>query len=166
MKEVIVGIGLQILFTLTLIFQTDTHMFQERKFMLKTTAEEIAAAGAQYFDRAEYGNGYYVFNPTEAKEAMSYILKDHLRLNESLQPTEQSYWKQSGAIQYDVTFIDYSVSSNTFPATYEYTHFGQTHSVLLFGPSVITTINVGEPRYTLAELDTDVMVTAIHTLEE
>lgn len=166
MKEIIVGIGIQILFTITLIFQTDTQMFQERKFMLKTSAEEIAATGAQYFDRSLYGDGYYVFNQPEAKKAMDYILKDHLRLNDTLEPTDESYWKQSGAIEYEVTFIDYSNPTNSFPATYDYTHFGKTHSVLLFGPSVITTINVGEPRYTLADFNEDVLVTAIHTQEE
>lgn len=166
MKEVIVGIGIQILFTLTLVFQTDTHMMQERKMMLKSTAEEVAAAGAQYFDRNEFGEGYYIFNQAESSKAMDYILQDHLRLTETFLPTPQSYWQQSGEVQYEVTYIDYANPTNTFPGTYNYTHFGETHSVLLFGPSVVVTINAGEPRYTLVDLEQDIYVHAIHTLEE
>lgn len=166
MKEFIVGLGISILFILTLAYQTDTHLHQEFKVRLKVAAEEAAAAGAQYFSRERYGDGYYVFNEAESKKAIKHLIQSYLKLNDDLSPTEMTYWNQSGNIKYEVTFVN--SDDQSFPTTINVNHFGIEQSHILFGPSVIVTINAGKARYKLIDITkrADNLTTAIHTFEE
>lgn len=166
MKEFIVGLGISILFILTLAYQFDTHLHQEFKVRLKMAAEEAAAAGAQYFDRERYGDGYYVFDEAESNKAVKHFIQSYLKLNEDLTPTEMTYWNQSGSIKYEVTFVD--SDDTTFPITYKVTHFGIEQEHILFGPSVIVTINAGKARYKLIDITNRAnnYTTAVHTFEE
>ena len=182
MKEFIVSFGIVMAFTLALFYQNDYNIHQEEIHRLKFVSEEVAAAAAQFFDRERYGDGYYVFNAQEGIRGAEHVLEQGLYLNEDLSPKPYAYWRQAEKIEYTVDLVS-SINtkrvvngnistdineSHVFPKTYNFTHFGKTKSVVLFGPSVIVTVKTGKPRYRLVadSLLVDNHRTAIHTWEE
>ena len=139
----------------------------------------MAAAAAQYFSRESFADGYFVFNQKEGNKAARYTLMKHMNLAEDLSPKQPSYWINTDRIKYELTYIDYSnyrsylksplKDDTAFPNEYTFTHMGETFTRVLFGPSVIVTINTGKPNYTLGFLEegaSDTIEHGVHTAEE
>lgn len=179
MKEMLVGFAMIFIMMMTLTMNYELNLYQEQRVHLKATAEEAAASASQYFKRNNYGDGFYNFNNSQGNLALKESLKTSLRLNEDLRPTTHSYWRNSDTVQSNVTYIDYSnymtyletpsMTAQAFPNKYKFTHFGETHTTTLFGPSVIVSINAGKPNFTLDFLNegsNDVIEHGIHTFEE
>ena len=182
MKEFIVGIGLFIVFTFSIIYQHDYNRHQEEIHRLKAVSEEVAAAASQYFNRSQYGEGFYVFNELEGIKAAEIVIRTNLYLNDDLSPKNYSYWKNTDKVKYQMDLISSTkivsvtngVISKTvpdttpFPKTYSFIHYGVQRSPILFGPSVVVTINTGKASYTLIDIlqRGNNFRTSIHTLEE
>lgn len=165
MKELIMGLALMLVFTIFLFFQHDSNLHQEKEVELKALAQEAAAAAAQYFDREEYGNGYYEFVETEGTKAATDVIKAGLRLDDGMRPTNRSYWRNVGQITFDIQYIDHSEFSS-FPQNYSYVHPRGDLDLVLFGPSVIVTIHTGKANYTSIPINIDSHQIGIHTHEE
>lgn len=158
-----------ILFLLTIyILFFETQLYQEHTMVGKAYVEEAAAAGAQYFEVEEYGDGFYNFNQEQSIKAIEYSLKNNFELNEDFTTKEKGYWKDK--LEYEVTFVDYdSPQYNGFPNIYKFSHFGTEYQTILEGPSVIVTIYLGEQPYKsrfLKPFKKDNYLTGIHTFEE
>lgn len=179
MKEMLVGLALCFLFMFTLTLNHDLSLYQQERIHLKSSAEEAAASAAQYFFRNSYADGFYNFNQIEGNKALNLSLQTSLRLDGVLKPTENSYWRNTKQVQQNVTYIDYSnyklyletpsTTAQAFPNRYKFTHFGETFTTTLFGPSVIVSVNTGKPNYLLkflSQYSTDVIEHGIHTFEE
>lgn len=182
MKEFLVGLGLIMVSSFFMIYQYDYHRHQEEIYRLKSIGEEVAAAGAQYFNRERFSEGFYEFNATEGLKASKSVLKASLYLNDDLSPKAYSYWSNVAKVKYKIDFIssnnvvtveDGMISSTVddtapFPKTYTFNHYGVEHSSVLFGPSVIVTVFTGKANYTLVDIleRGDNYRTSIHTFEE
>ncbi|RKJ72756.1 hypothetical protein D7X33_21075 [Butyricicoccus sp. 1XD8-22] len=184
MKEMILGLAMSILAITILLTIGDLDQYKEQRVRLKNVSEEVAAAAAQYKTLESYADGYLHFNQTEGNKAANYTLQRHMNLNNTLVPQIPNYWINTPNIQYQITYIDYSNYTTyltnpadtavAFPKDYTFTHFGETFTTVLFGPSVIVSINAGKPNhrvgflqdYVNADPGADVIEHGIHTLEE
>lgn len=141
MKHFIVGWAIVLLCLNAMIYRQDSHMFQRQLIKLKFVCEEAAAAGAQYYVKTEYKNGYFVFNKEEGTKAAEYIIKTQLKLNNELMPLVDSYWRDK--VTYTITFYD--DSNIVYP--YLYTHSSGALAHVVTSPTVIVSINAGKARY-------------------
>ena len=165
MKEFIIGAALMVVFTITVIFQNDYNIHQEKEQELKAIAQEAAAAAAQYFSLEEYGNGFYKFNEEQGRLAAESVIEDGLALDDNLRPTDKSYWKNTGQVTYDITFIDHDDYAS-FPQNIKYDHPRGQLDFLLYGPSVIITIHTGNAHYSSISVTRDSHQIGMHTLDE
>ncbi|MGD9679239.1 MAG: hypothetical protein AB7V16_12935 [Vulcanibacillus sp.] len=147
MKSLIVGVALILLYTIFIIYQDDSNTYQRELERLKQVADECASSGALYFYENQYSEGYKVINQTETINAIEYILKYNLKLDDNFNPLSISYWKEH--ITYNAYFFDDSNTSFPFLYTDPYTG-GQK---LITEPSVVVIINAGYGDFRLSFLD-------------
>lgn len=170
MKELIMALALMIVFTISVIFQSEYHIHQEQRLFLKSVSEEAAASAAQYFDWEKYGDGYLVFNEQQARLALEETLRSSLRLNSDLSPSSSSYWKGIDKVTYDVVFIgssEYEQIKTNQNSVYQYNHEKGTTDLMIFGPSVIVKVYTGPAKYTLLDMNgNENYEIAMYTFEE
>jgi len=184
MKEMILGLSMSLLMITILLMIGDLDQYKEQRIRLKSVSEEVAASAAQYKTLEEYADGYLHFNQVEGNKAADFTLQRHLNLNNTFTPQAPNYWINTPNIEKQITYIDYSNYKTylvnpaddleAFPKEYRFTHFGETFTTWLLGPSVVVSINAGKPNYRLKFLQLyverpeqpDVIEHGIHTLEE
>lgn len=141
MKSYIMGLAIFLISISFTIFQQDYNLHQQHLYNLKFSAEEAAAAAAQYLDMVQYKNGSLVFNQAEGTKAAEYIIQQQLKLDENFAPTIGSYWQEQ--VKYKIEFFD--DSNSTFP--FLYTHETNMLSITVTEPTIVVTIDAGNPRY-------------------
>lgn len=179
MKEMILGLSMSLLMITILLTIGDLDQYKEQRIRLKGVSEEVAAAAAQYKTLDKYADGFLHFEQTEGTKAANYTLQRHLNLNNTLVPQAPNYWINTPNVKYEITYIDYSNYKSylvnpaddavAFPKEYRFTHFGETFSTILFGPSVVVSINAGKANYRVDFLQLvakDTIEHGIHTFEE
>ena len=160
MKSYIIGVAMFIVFMIFTVFQYDYNLHQQYLYNLKFAAQEAAAAGSQYWSKAEFAEGRFIFNQTEGKKAAEYIIRQQLKLDEFLQPLSGSYWQEK--VTYTMEFFD--DSNSNFPFLYE--NADHLFTITIAEPSVVITINAGKPRYRLIENPPDAVRVAAHEWKE
>ncbi len=170
MGQYLYGLVLTLFFLVVYVVFQETQLYQEQYLRAKNLTEEAVSAAAQYPILNDYGDGYYNFNQAEGNKALEYFLKKNFNLDGNFEPLVKGkgYWQDK--ISYEVTYIDYGTPNYTsFPNTYSFTHFGNTSDMILSGPSVILTIDLGLAPQRISRLFKDSstnIVTAVHTFEE
>jgi hypothetical protein len=97
MKTLTVFIGLAMMFTATVCFQSDAGRYARAQTYLKALAEECAAAAALFYDEEAYAEGWMVFNAREGGACISHIL-------ENTPPPPD--FTPAGPFSYEVEFYD------------------------------------------------------------
>ncbi len=156
MKSFIIGLAMFIVSIGFTVFQQDYNLHQQHLYRLKFTAQEAAAAASQYYVKEEYGKGKFVFNQGEAIQAAEYIMAKQLKLDDFLLPQENSYWQEP--VQYTIEFFD--DANAAFPFLYE--HDQDLFTLTITNPSVIITINAGNPRYRMLDNPPNCIRVAAH----
>ncbi|WP_240416482.1 hypothetical protein [Paenibacillus periandrae] len=132
------------LLNMTFLNIQDEYNRAERQYIkLKYIAEEAAAAATQYHDSIAYSNGSMVFNQSEGIKAAEYVIRKGLNLDNNFIPMPGSYWIDK--VTYNIQFFDDSNSS--YPILYN--HSSGYFSMAIGDPSVVITIMVGKPRYSI-----------------
>lgn len=148
MKTFIATIALVFMFNLFSIFQIDTDTHRRQLERLKFIAEECADSAALFYDQAAFSNGKIIYNQGEGNKAIVYMLKSHLKLDDTFTPTS-GYWRDK--IQFDVYYFD--ETTVTFPHEFEDARTG--YKRIIFEPTVIITIEAGRGRMRLPFLNID-----------
>ncbi|OEF99445.1 hypothetical protein BHF71_09035 [Vulcanibacillus modesticaldus] len=156
MKAYIIGVAMFVVFISFTIFQQDYNLYQEHLYNLKFVAEESAASAAQYIDVDNYAEGKIIFNRLEGIEAAEYLIIKQLKLDKNFMPLSNSYWHER--IDYRINFFD--ESNSVFPFLYENSE--NNFVLTISNPTVVITINAGEPRYRLFNSLTDAIMIAVY----
>ena len=172
-----VSMALLFTFIYAMFLDMDIDSHELHRKHLKGVSEEVAASAAQYFVLSAYGDGFYNFKQSEGDKAANYTLQSSMQLNTENVPLQGAYWQDKTKVE--LTYIDYDTSSlyladdasssEPFPNRYTFSHFGETHTVTLYGPSVIASINAGKPNYAMSLLKSeagDVVEHGIHTFKD
>jgi len=146
MKSFIVSIALILLFNIYTVFQIDSDTYRRQLERLKFVAEECADSAALYYDLEAYSQGKIIYNQDEGIKAIEYMLKTHLKLDDSLKPVS-GYWQDQ--IQYDVYFIDEKNYTFPYEFPYEFIDARTGYKMYIFEPTVIVTIEAGRGRMRL-----------------
>jgi hypothetical protein len=88
-------------------------------------------------------NGKIVFDQITAEQNFRRSLKDNLRLNTSLEPLADSFFKEPIVLKH-LEYVDHS-TGNTFPMNY----INDKYHILdtLEGPSIVVVLETTGPRY-------------------
>lgn len=164
MKWFITGWAFAIIASFSLVFQHNYNLHQEQMEYLKYVSQEAAAAASQYFYKDKYGDGYLIYNKDEGEKAAKAVIISLLKLNPDMTPTENTYWKRTNKITFDIKYFD--EENNTFPMDYTYTHPKGNTNLTMFGPSVIVRINVGKAKYDWLKNDTEYYRIGVHSFDE
>jgi len=149
LKVLIVAISITILFTGFLIYQQDNNRYIRELENLKHAADECSASASLLYHPTEFSQGRKIFNQTEGIEAIKYMLKSYLNLDDILMPLDNTYWQDQ--ITYDAYFLD--TSNTTFPYLFTDPLTGYVKTIT--EPTVIVTINAGTPHFRLSFLSPD-----------
>lgn len=146
MKPFLMGVA-TLIFSLT--FYLFIHDYNENKLAnneLRIVCEEASVAGSLFIDLEEYSEGRIVFNQGQGDKAIRDIIIKSLKLDESLSPKVNSYWRDP--IKYEVYYFD---DSNTNFPYYSFKDelIEKDIEIIIKEPQVIVTINAGNGRYTL-----------------
>lgn len=139
MKVFLFGIALFVIGVLYLHINQEENFMEEQDLKLHFVAQEAAAAAGQYFLPDPFAQGQYVFNQTQGNQAAQFIVEANLHLNDQLQPLQHSYWK--GPVTVSIQYFD--DSNTTYPYLYE--HPSGDFAEVFDSPSVVVTINAGQP---------------------
>jgi hypothetical protein len=156
MKVFIIWMMLLIPDFMFLVYEDQYNRAERHMIQLKYIAEEAAAAAAQYHSKVEYSNGKMVFNQAEAIKATEFVIKTDLNLDNNFVPMAGSYWTDK--VTYTINFYD--DSNTTYP--YLYTHNSSLFTLAIGDPTIIITINVGKPRYSIVTPPANLFRTAAH----
>ncbi|MEK3911125.1 hypothetical protein [Paenibacillus sp. FSL H7-0331] len=151
------------LFLLNIIFlniQNEYNRAERHFIQLKYIAEEAAAAATQYYQSIPYSNGTMVFDQTEGIKAAEYVIRQDLNLDNNYIPMPGSYWVDK--VTYNIQFFD--DSNTTYPILYN--HSSGFFSKAIGDPTVVVTINVGKPRYSIVAPTNNYFRTAAHEWKE
>ncbi|MDR2356210.1 MAG: hypothetical protein LBE16_08460 [Clostridiales Family XIII bacterium] len=74
MKALIVFIGMLLICTAFVFCQNDMGRYMRAQTALKALAEECAAGAALYFDEEAYAEGRMIFNESEGRACVAYML--------------------------------------------------------------------------------------------
>lgn len=142
MKTFIVALALVLMFNIFTVYQIDMDTYRRQLERLKFIAEECADSSALYYDQVAFSNGKIIYNKTEGNEAIKYLLKANLKLDDTMTPTS-GYWRDK--IVYDVYYLD--ETTVTFP--YEFVDPRTGYTRIVFEPTVVVTIEAGRGRMRL-----------------
>lgn len=150
MKWFLMGSAFLVISTWFTLFQDqhDRHTLESEH--VKWTAEQAAAAAAQYFVKNRYAEGFYVFNQAEGIQAAEYIIKSNLELDDNFDPLPGSYWTER--VTYTIEFYDDDTIASTGTCTgYPclYIHPTNDFSLAIAYPTVIVSIYTGKARYSI-----------------
>ncbi len=143
MKAALFGIAAFFFSLFIWLFCHDYNLNHLYYVQLRNTAEEASVAATMFISPQEESEGRIVFNQAEGHKAIRAVLKSMLKTDESLNPSEGSYWQQQ--IIYSAYFYD--DSNTTYPYTFADPQTGYT--TIIYRPSVIVTINAGKARYSM-----------------
>lgn len=163
MKWFIIGGAIIVICAWFMLFQNDNDRHLLESEHVKFTAQEAAAAAAQYFMADDFAEGWYVFNEAEGKLAAEYVIKSNLELDDNFEPSTSSYWSEK--VTYTIEFFDDNSIANTGSCTgYPclYTHDTTDFSLAITVPTVIVTIYAGESRYVVLDNPPTVYRTGAH----
>jgi len=176
-KIFIITVAVVILYSFTVVFTQDYRQAQRNSYRLKYVCEELSAAGASFFDREEYSEGYTIFDTEEGIRAIGDQLTNLLSVDSSMTPVANSYWSKN--VEYKVYFYDDSgicrVYTNGSPDREEAFTYGDSHkddwtsyNIVISDPTVVVTINAGPGRFRLKFLDPlpDIIRSSSHEWEE
>lgn len=148
MKPFLMGVA-TLIFSLT--FYLFIHDYNENKLAnneLRIVCEEASVAGSLFIDLEEYSEGRIVFNRGQGDAAIRDIIIESLKLDESLSPKVNSYWRDP--IKYEVYYFDDSDATPELPChSFKDEIIGEDIEIIIKEPQVIVTINAGKGRYTL-----------------
>jgi len=161
-KIFIITVAVVILYSFTVVFTQDYRQAQRNSYRLKYVCEELSAAGASFFDREEYSEGYTIFDTEEGIRAIGDQLTSLLSVESSMTPAANSYWSKN--MQYKVYFYDDSgickIYTNGSLEKEEVFAYGDLHKddwtpydTVISDPTVVVTINAGPGRFRLKFLD-------------
>lgn len=161
MKPFIFGIAAFLLAITCYCFTHDFNLNKQQLVDLKTVCEEASVAGTLFYFSDGFSSGSITFNQEESTKAIEAIIISMLRLDENMNPTQQSYWADQ--VSYKVHFFD--DSNTTYPYLFVDPDTSYTH--LIKSPTVVVTINAGKGRYSLQFLKggPDNIRSAAHTWE-
>jgi len=175
-KIFIITVAVVILYSFTVVFTQDYRQAQRNSYRLKYVCEELSAAGASFFDREEYSEGYTVFNTEEGIKAIKDQMTSLLSVDNSMTPVANSYWSKN--MEYKVYFYDdlsiCKVYTNGSLEREEAFTYGDSHrddwtpyNMVISDPTVVVTINAGPGRFRLKFLDPlpDIIRSASHEWE-
>lgn len=156
------------------IYQADMNLLLQKQEFLKYHADEAANTASLHFDEEKYADGLKVFNDSEANAALRDIVKANLKLNDDLSPLDNTYWVDNlsyTAYYYDDSLIkrEYRdgmlISETDFSYGEMFTDPKTGHSKLISEPTVIVTLNAGQPRVRLEFLQGKVTVSQTSAYE-
>ena len=141
MKPLFITVSTVLLCVFVMVAVQDMKQNEIQNYKLRYVTEELSVTGTLFFDRYEYSQGRKVFNQVESLEAMEHQIKDLLRLDDDLNPFNDSYWTER--VSYEVYFFD---DSNTvYP--YLFTDDDTLFTFVVTQPACIVTVNAGKGRY-------------------
>lgn len=144
MKAFLFGIAAFFFGLFVWLFCHDYNMNHMYYNQLRTAAEEASVSAALFTDPEQENEGKVVFNREEGDKAIKAMLKSMLKTDDTLNPTEGSYWQDK--ISYKAYFFD---DSNTeYPKTFTDPDTGFRFEVQK--PTVVVTVNAGKARYTIS----------------
>ena len=141
MKAALFGIAAFVFSMFIWLFCHDYYLNHNQFMQLKRTAEEASVAATMFINPQQESEGKIVFNQPEGHKAIRAMLKAMLKTDDSLNPTEESYWQDQ--ITYNAYYYD--DLNTTYPYTFIDPQTG--YSFVVNRPSVIVTINAGKARY-------------------
>jgi len=143
MKAALFGVAVFFFSLFVWLFCHDYNLNHMYYMQLRTAVEEASVAASMFTEQTEEKEGRIVFNQVEGHEAIKAMLETMLRTDDSLNPSQESYWQDK--ITYNAYFYD---DSNTiYPLSFTDSDTGFTFEVKR--PTVIVTVNAGKARYTI-----------------
>lgn len=162
MKPLLAGLALVILYTMFLVFQADNNLYLLKVNEVKETADDCSEAASLYYDKNEYLTGNKYFNQSKGNEVIRYLIEKNLRLDNSLNPLENTYWQDT--FHYYVAYIDDSgyvtsyhnttlIEKKPFAFGTLYEDKIADYNKVISEPVIIVTIDAGEGRFRMKLLE-------------
>lgn len=155
MKTMIISCALYILFLMFAVFQSDNNKFIRYQEDLKYQVDELAHIGAMQINNTDLAEGYITYNYNNANEEIHDLMVLNFNLDSNLKPIDTNFW--SSAFEYYSYFFDEKgvatvYKNGVFETQFNYTSgyifkedlTGFEHEII--SPSVVVTVNVGEPN--------------------
>jgi hypothetical protein len=127
------------LLAMQLNFEMDTSATRKLKNAMELAVHDAALS----LKTEELMNGKIVFNQMVAEQNFRKSLEDNLRLNTSLEPLSDSFFKEPIVLKH-LEYVDHSTGS-MFPMNY----FNDKYHILdtLEGPAIVAVLETRGPRY-------------------
>lgn len=176
MKTMISFTALYVLWLIFAMFQIDNNNFILYQEEVKYQVDELAQIAAMQFNEIDLSEGYITYDYERANQEIYNLLRLNYNLDENLVPTGIKFWQSN--FEYYTYFFDEKgnvsvfkngVLTNQYPYTYGYV-FRESlndfeHEIL--APSVVCTLNVGEPNISSKFVRTsDVVRTGVYEYYE
>jgi hypothetical protein len=126
-----------------LAMQTNFDMDDKATYKLKNALELAVHDAALALDTREFMNGKIIFDQVVAEQNFRKSLEDNLRLNNSLEPLTDSFFKEPIVLKH-LEYVDHSIGT-TFPMNY----INDKYHILdtLEGPGIVAVLETSGPRY-------------------
>jgi hypothetical protein len=126
-----------------LSMQTNFDMDDKATYKLKNALELAVHDAALSIKTEELMNGKIVFEQAIAEQHFRNSLEANLRLNTSLEPLTDSFFKEPIILKH-LEYVDHS-TGNTFPMNY----INDTYQIVdtLEGPAIVAVLETSGPRY-------------------
>lgn len=157
MKTLIISAGLLALWLMFSNFQTENNKYIRFQEDLKFQVDELANIGAMFYEFEDYSNGFFIFKHNESISEIEKLLKINLNLDSSLNQVNNIFFKDK--VNYYVYYFDDSnigkkyrngtlIDTFNFDYGYEFTESLNGYKHIINNPSVVVTLDVGEPNFT------------------
>jgi hypothetical protein len=144
-------IFLCLIFTFVMKMQLNYDSDQTSTRYLKDSLELAVHDAAMVLDTTQFGKGDIVFDQDLSMFTLRQTLEQNLKLDHSLQPTNDSFFQDDVKIVY-TEFIDNSTFSGIYPLNYS----NPTYDILetITGPSMVVVLETKSPRHFVGEKQT------------
>lgn len=151
MSQAIRGFFMVLVFAMVMIIQWNLDADKTGTRQLKNSLELAVHDASLALDEAQLGQGFIVFDQAQAEINFEESLQYHLKLNETLTPTTDSFYQSQVEVKLLKYFDDKTEDPNnpgttiTFPYTYTNAEYDIVD--VLHGPSIVAVIETKSPRY-------------------
>jgi len=140
-----------LIFAIISIMQWNLDADRTGTRQLKNSLEMAVHDASLALDESQLGEGFIVFDQTQARAYFRDSLMYHLTLDNHLTPLDSAFFQDPIDIKL-LTFIDDKTIDPNNPAQtitfpYVYTHSEYDIVDILYGPSVVAVIETKSPRY-------------------
>lgn len=157
MKTLIISAGLLAIWLMFSNFQTENNKYIRFQEDVKYQVDELANVGAMSFEEEDYSKGFFVFKYNENINNIEQVLKLNLNLDASLTPKNNSFFSKK--VNYYVYYFDDSkiarkykngalIETFSYDYGYEFTESLNGYKHKINNPSVVVTLDIGEPKFT------------------